>query len=117
MAVTVAEDQTLDQHVTVSKDGTVEFPPLGQLVVEGLTPSEIASEIEERLERDYFAKATVSVKLFESDLAGDFVFIEGEVEKEGPQRWRVGMTIGDVLDLARFKPAWGDPSAIRLTCG
>ncbi len=61
ISVTVDEDHSLNRAYLIPNSGAIDYPPLGRIAVEGLTPDEVAQKIRESLEKDYFQKATVTV--------------------------------------------------------
>lgn len=86
--VTVDEDRSLNHSYQVPVSGSIEYLPLGRIVVEGLTTDEVAQKIKEGLEKDYFQKATVAVTI-ESVLAGGssaggVIYVIGNVNRPGP---------------------------------
>src|SRR5947207_12306997 len=92
IAVTVAEDASLNRAYLVPPGCALEFPAVGRLQVCGLTMEELANKIREGLEKDYFQKATVSVS-FESTGAADrpagagggcVVYLIGDINRPGP---------------------------------
>jgi polysaccharide biosynthesis/export protein len=89
ISVAVDEDRSLNRTYLVPVSGAIDYPPLGRMVVEGLTTDEVAQKIKQGLEKDYFQKATVIVA-FESALAtgggaaGGVVYVIGNVNRPGP---------------------------------
>ncbi|MEM9291320.1 MAG: polysaccharide biosynthesis/export family protein [Acidobacteriota bacterium] len=65
LEIKVYEVPDLDGPRRVTADGTISFPPLEDLVVEGLTVEDLEQELKRQLEADYFQKATVSVQVAE----------------------------------------------------
>jgi polysaccharide export outer membrane protein len=64
--IRVVQDQALNLRVTVSDDGTITMPPLGKVVVSGLTLPQIEQRIKSMLEARYLNKADVTVDLLEA---------------------------------------------------
>jgi protein involved in polysaccharide export with SLBB domain len=89
ISVTVDEDHSLNRAYLIPNSGAIDYPPLGRLVVEGLTPEELAQKIRESLEKDYFQKATVMVAVESSPIAGGaggggVIYVIGNVNRPGP---------------------------------
>jgi len=86
ISVTVDEDRSLNRAYLVPTSGAIDYPPLGRIVVEGLTPDEVAQKIRESLEKDYFQKATVTVAVEAVPLGagGGVIYVIGNVNRPGP---------------------------------
>jgi protein involved in polysaccharide export with SLBB domain len=84
--VTVDEDHSLNRAYLIPNSGAIDYPPLGRIVVEGLTPEELAQKIRESLEKDYFQKATVTVGVEAVSIAGGggVIYVIGNVNRPGP---------------------------------
>jgi polysaccharide biosynthesis/export protein len=93
ISVSVDEDHSLNRSYLVPISGAIDYPPLGRIMVEGLTTDEVTQKIREGLEKDYFQKATVTVAV-ESTLVGGTVtsvggvggviYVIGNVNRPGP---------------------------------
>lgn len=96
-AYAVLEDLEEPLALYVEKDGTVNFPLVGQRKVEGYTPKALAEEIKKELEDKYYYKATVI--LSRTLPAKGKVFISGQVVTSGSmeipptQVWTLSKTI------------------------
>ena len=86
ISVTVDEDRSLNRAYLITNSGAIDYPPLGRIVVEGLTPEEVAQRIKESLEKDYFRKATVTVAVESVPLSGGggVIYVIGNVNRPGP---------------------------------
>jgi protein involved in polysaccharide export with SLBB domain len=86
ISVTVDEDRSLNRAYLIPTSGAVDYPPLGRIVVEGLTPDELAQKIRESLEKDYFQKATVTVAVEAVPVGGGggVIYVIGNVNRPGP---------------------------------
>ncbi len=97
----------------VAPDGTVDFPLLGSLAVEGLTSSQLASMLRDRLAdgllRDPFV--TVQVKEFQSKR----VYVLGQVERPGTFRFEEGMSVVQAITLAGGFGKTARPNATVVT--
>jgi protein involved in polysaccharide export with SLBB domain len=116
ISVTVDEDHSLNRSYLVPISGAVDYPPLGRIMVEGLTSDEVAQKIREGLEKDYFQKATVTVAI-ESTLVGavnsvggvgGVIYVIGNVNRPGPlllpkdERFTIAKAIIAAGNLATF---------------
>lgn len=112
ISIAVDEDHTLNRAYLVPVSGTIDYPPLGRITVEGLTTDEVAQRIREGLEKDYFQKATVSATI-ETALpggggAGGVIYVIGNVNRPGPlllpkdERFTVTKAIIAAGNLATF---------------
>ena len=88
ISVTVDEDHSLNRAYLIPNSGAIDYPPLGRIAVEGLTPEELAQKIRESLEKDYFQKATVAVAVEAVPIAGGagsgVIYVIGNVNRPGP---------------------------------
>lgn len=96
--VRVYREPDLSGVFQVAPDGTIDFPLLGSIRVEGLTSSQISAVIREGLAQGYIREpfVTVTVKEFQSRR----VYVLGQVEKAGTFRYEEGMTIIQLITLA-----------------
>lgn len=53
LRIIVYRERDLSNLFVVAEDGTIDYPLLGSLQVEGLTPAQIAARLRERLRGDY----------------------------------------------------------------
>lgn len=87
ISIMVDQDQSLNRQVVVPPSGAIEYPPLGRVVVEGLTTEEVAQGIKQVLERDYFQTATVQCAIETAAATGGggaVVYIIGNIGRPGP---------------------------------
>lgn len=107
ISITVQEDRTLNRAYVIPGNGTIEYPPLGRIVLENLTADEAAQKIREGLEKHYSRKVTVAVAI-ESALpggGGGVVYVMGNVSRPGPvvlprgERYTVIQAIGAAGDF------------------
>lgn len=84
ISIFVDEDRSLNRAYTIPGSGAIDYPPLGRLVVEGLTPEEVAQKIKEGLEQAYFHRATVTVAIESAVSGGGVIYVIGNVGRPGP---------------------------------
>lgn len=96
--VTVFGEENLSGLHRVSADGAIEFPLIHTVVVQGLTPNEIANEIQRRLQDGFIRNPSVSV--FVKEYNSKKVIVLGEVERPGTFAYTAGMNIVEAITLA-----------------
>ncbi|MEM9281793.1 MAG: polysaccharide biosynthesis/export family protein [Verrucomicrobiota bacterium] len=92
LAFRVVEDNSRLQSLIVTDSGEIEIPYIGRLYAKGKTCKQLASEVKQELEREYYQQATVIIGLDwagtrmrrdNDSFVGDKVHVWGEVRKEG----------------------------------
>jgi protein involved in polysaccharide export with SLBB domain len=79
----VIEEQSPPVVLVLDKDGKVRFPPLNQSIpVLGRTCFQVAQELKSLLEVDFFYRATVDIKVAESNFR-EKVTVYGQVRNQG----------------------------------
>lgn len=87
-------------EVRVAGDGTIVLPLIGQVRVAGLTPPEVAADLQTRLAKGgYFNNPQVSV--FVKEYATQGVSVLGEVQKPGVYPLLGARTLFDLLSAAQ----------------
>lgn len=79
--IIVFEEENLTTEATVTPSGTIMFPFLGEIQVQGMTLSELAEWIRKRLDADYIIDPQVSVFLISQ--AVEEISVMGAVNKPG----------------------------------
>ena len=98
LKVTVWGHDDLTKNVTVSADGTIQFPLLGDVPAAGLTPSQFEADLRARLGKDFLVDPQVSVAV--QEYRSQRVFVLGEAEKPGTYALTGQTTLIDVLSQA-----------------
>lgn len=82
----VQEDKEPVVRLAITDNGEIEIPYLGHIKAEGKTCKELAVEVKQMLEQDYYKRATVNIAI-ESVLRKSLgrVTIYGAVQMQGPQ--------------------------------
>jgi protein involved in polysaccharide export with SLBB domain len=97
--VTVAEAPQLGlAEGTIAADGTLTLPVVGAVPAAGRTAEELAAEIEQRLEADYLARATVAVEVL--DVQARTVSVLGAVAKPGSYGFAGDWTVLEAIGAA-----------------
>jgi polysaccharide export outer membrane protein len=109
LEISVWDSSDLSQTVEVSSDGTIAYPILGTISVLGLTPLEVAKNIQEKLAQGYVKdpKVTVTVKEYNSKK----ILVFGEVEKPGLYKLKKKIPLLELL----FMVGGVKPEAKRMT--
>jgi polysaccharide export outer membrane protein len=95
--ITVWPDENMSLKTTVRPDGTISYPFIGQLKVEGMTVPELSMRIEESL-LGYLNDPKVAVNV--TNFRRMRAFILGAVEKTGVYDIRKGDTVMDLITAA-----------------
>lgn len=96
--VAVFGEPALSGTHRISPDGAIHFPLVNRVVVEGMTPSEIADELTRRLADGFLRNPSVSVLLKEYN--SKKVFVLGEVQRPGTFPFTAGMSIVEAIALS-----------------
>lgn len=96
--VTVYGEEPLSGLYRVNPDGSINFPLVDRVMVEGLTPNEIADELQRRLKDGFIRSPSVSV--FVKEYNSKKVFVLGEVKAPGTFVYSSGMNIVEAITLA-----------------
>ena len=87
------------QDVQVSTGGTVSFPFIGEVVAQGRTPQELASDIAAGLRRNYMRDPQVTVNV--KDTVSQMVTVDGQVREPGAYPAESRMTLMRAVARAR----------------
>lgn len=96
--VTVFQEKDLSGIYRVTPDGRIDFPLLGLISVEGLTPAQLAERIRDGLRQGYLRNPSVNV--FVKEFNSKKVFVLGQVQKPGTFRYEESMNIIQAITLA-----------------
>jgi len=97
LSVTVFGEQDMSlKEIRVGTNGTISFPLLGELKVEGLTNLEFEAELIKRLKDGYLKKPVITVSVLEYRL----FYVNGQVKNPGGYNFVNGLTIQKAVALA-----------------
>ncbi len=96
--VKIYDEAELSGMYRVSSGGTINFPLIGRLIVDGLTSTDAADLIQHRLAEKYLKDPNVNVFIREYNSKKVSVF--GEVNKPGTFNFEDRMTIIQVISMA-----------------
>lgn len=109
--INVLRPEPFNNMLTVSPDGAVAFPYVGNVDVKGLTLIEVQKRIEEGLS-EYMRYPVVSVSLRESRSRTFYVY--GEVARPGAFPLQQGMTALRAVSLAGGFTKYGSASRVKV---
>jgi polysaccharide biosynthesis/export protein len=95
--VSVWKEQDLTRTLQVRPDGKISMPLLGDVQAAGLTPSQLAQTVSERLKR-YLTAPQVTIIL--TQINSQRVYVTGEVTRPGAYPLLPGMTILQAITSA-----------------
>jgi polysaccharide export outer membrane protein len=81
LRITVFQEDDLTTETRISKSGSINFPLIGSVRVEGRTVNDVTEEIRARLDKDYLVNPHVTLLLVE--FSKQMVTVLGEVQKPG----------------------------------
>jgi polysaccharide biosynthesis/export protein len=91
VSINVFDETSLTGAFTVGPEGTIIFPLLGSIVAGGITPAELAKQIEASLESGYIRDAQVAVAIAEeAQLPPHTVTVIGQVMAPGQVAFKPG---------------------------
>ena len=82
----------------VAPDGTIDFPLIGQVMVEGLSPHDVARKLEEQLRNGYLRNPHVSILVKEQ--TSKKIIIIGQVTRPGTFTYAPNMNIVEAITVA-----------------
>ena len=112
LQITVSRPEQIQNEVTVAPDGSISFPYIGVLNVEGKTLAEIQDLIESSLEDGYMKYPVVTVSLMQS-LSRKF-FVYGEVIKPGNYLLDEQTTVLKAISIAGGFTKFGSSSKVKV---
>ena len=96
--IVVVGEPDFSRTVTVSQEGSIFLPLVGNIGVQGLTIQQITSKVAQALSQ-YVREPKVLVT-FRQSSQRDQVFVLGQVLHPGPFEWRQGITVLELLALS-----------------
>lgn len=96
--LTVDNQPELTSHLTVTRDGTIAAPLIGDVDAAGLGPRQLALRVAELLGRNYLVDPKVEVVV--EDFRSQWVMVSGEVRLPGRLALKGGTRLKEVLSEA-----------------
>lgn len=112
-SIRVYHEPEISGAFTVSPDGTIQFPYIGQLSVIGKTCANLETEITTGLKKGYLSNPFVSCTITEYN--SKQILILGDVKKPGSYPYRSHATIVHAIALAGGFEIRADRNKIKLT--
>jgi len=101
LLIWVAGYQGLGRQYVVPSSGTVEFPPLGELAVAGLTTNELAIQVQRALLKVYRQASVTVLTQWEGLMVIDCDSLH-DCDSFHSVAWRPGLTVRDVVTEAHL---------------
>ncbi len=98
LSIRVYQEEGIGGEFVISPDGTISFPMVGKVDLEGLTCSAVEDELERRLKEGYLRAPSVTCSVLEYNSKKIFVF--GEVNKPGNFRFEDQMSVVQAVTSA-----------------
>lgn len=113
LEVRVFDEERFDGTYEVQADGTIDFPYLGGIVVDGRTAAEVAELIEVRLADGYLhhPQVTVTIKV----RGNREVSVLGQVKDPGSLAFQERLTLVQALSLAGGLTEFAAPRRVSIT--
>ncbi len=111
VSISVWGDEKLQADVSVLPDGSITFPLVGRVEVEGLDTAAVEKTVAAKL-KDYLSDPTVSVVV--KNAAGNLLYVEGKVLKPGPVQMAGPTAVLQALSMSGGLDKFADRSAIKV---
>lgn len=105
----------VDTTLTVSPEGTIACPFLGDIKADDLTIGELMEKIREPLSKDYFVNPQVIISIKEYRGPEWSIYVLGHVKKPGVYDYREGLTALDACVLAGGFAEFAAPNRTTIT--
>ena len=112
--VRVYGEDDLTGTYRVASDGTVDYPLLGTISVQGMTPTEVTRLISDGLVNGEFLK-NPNVSVFVKEYSSKKISILGQVNKPGTFQYVDGMSIIEAISLAGGFTPMSRPNDVTVT--
>lgn len=111
--VTVYDEPAMSKIYRVAPNGTIDFPLIGTLEVEGKEPQEIADLIKSALKEKQILK-NPSVSVLVKEVNSKKIAVFGQVQKPGQFPMSEGVTVVQAISLAGGFTALADRDRVTL---
>ena len=111
LMISVWREETLQKQVVVLPDGSITFPLVGRVEVEGLSTPEVEARITEKLKK-YLSEPVVTVVIAAID--GNRAYILGKVLKPGPFIITEPTTVLQAISIAGGFDKFADEGDIKV---
>ena len=97
--IRVYGEENLSDTFRTASDGSIDYPLLGTLIVEGMTPTEVSHLVENGLREQQFIK-NPQVSVFVKEYKSKKVSVLGQVKKPGTFGFEEGMSVVEAISIA-----------------
>jgi polysaccharide export outer membrane protein len=111
--VRVFRHENMSGTYEVSESGTINFPEIGLVEVQGRTPAEVEQEIQKRLADGYLVNPTVSILV--KEYKSKTISVLGQVRKPTTIPYAAGMSIVDAISQAGGFTPMARKNAVKVT--
>lgn len=111
--VRVFGHQDLTSTYQVAQDGTINFPLIGMLAVDGKTATEIEKDIQTRLADGYLKNPSVSVRV--TEYRSKKVSVFGQVRSPGTFPFSENMSVVEAISRAGGFTGMAKKNSVRVT--
>jgi protein involved in polysaccharide export with SLBB domain len=115
LSIFAGGEMQTEVELTITSEGLITCPFLGDIKAEDLTISELTKKIKEPLARDYFEEPQVIISIKESKSPGWNVYVLGMVKNPGAYEFKEGMTALDACVLAGGFKEFAAPNRATVT--
>jgi len=112
LEIAILQPDKMALTVTVSPDGSITFPYIGNVQVKGRALSSVQNEIQSRLAEGYLKYPVASVTLKESRSKKFFVY--GEVARPGTYMLNENTTVLKAISIAGGLSKYGSASRVKI---
>lgn len=96
ISISVYDEPDLSLELRIGLSGTISYPLLGDVDVQGLSPKQLEVKLLEKLKGPYLVDPSVSVSIMEYRP----FYVTGEVEKPGSYSFHPGLTVERAISIA-----------------
>lgn len=111
--VRVFRQKELSGLYSVSSEGTIKFPLVGEVDIVGKTPQQVENELRRRLADGFLVDPQVSILVTEYN--SKKVSVIGQVKRPGKLRYAEGMTVIDAIAQAGGFASLARKNAVTVT--
>ena len=111
--VRVFRHEEMSGEYSVSEEGSINFPEIGQVAVAGRTPADVEQEIQRRLADGYLVNPTVTVVV--KEYKSKTISVLGQVRKPTTIPYAAGMSIVDAISQAGGFTQMARKNAVKVT--
>lgn len=113
ISVRVFGEDDLSGKFTVSKEGTINYPHVGRIAVEGLTCAGVEDEVKAGLQDGYLSEPDVSCSIEEYN--SKRIYVLGQVKEPGSYPYKATLTIVEAFAQAGGATNRAAPNNTKLT--